>query len=146
MQAARKFCALRKSVYVVNHTNGIIRLDNWKKDMIGSNMMISSNNISREMKTKLEKKSCNSWTLSNKEYSPFFWMHKSMIPNNKNLMVYQIRYPFTVKLISVKNIELHIYNNDDSWCSDNLPTNCTAKWEQFVMLLSCDKKTSQTSI
>ena len=33
MQAARKFCALRKSVYVVNHTNGIIRLDNWKKDM-----------------------------------------------------------------------------------------------------------------
>jgi hypothetical protein len=133
----KQFCAFHKPIFVVNHTKGMIRLGHWVRESLGSRHLITDNIAYNENKL-LRKNVSDSWTIEDEDYDPFFWMHRSMAKKSdiKNLMIYQIRHPFSLQLISSKNIELHIYNNDDSWCSDNLPANCTAKMEQVLISFS----------
>jgi hypothetical protein len=123
--AYKQFCAFRKPIFIVNHTNGLIRLNHWVRASTGSAHLLTDNIAYGENKLVRQRVS-DAWTITEEDYTPFFWMRRSMAKNAdiKNLMIYQIREPFSIHLISSKNIELHIYNENDPWYSENTSAKC----------------------
>ena len=127
MQGVRKFIGMNKNIMIVNHVNGIIRLNRWIHETIGSNCE-SSMKLECGKQAQLLHSVSDSWTLCEEDYSPFWWLWVE----RPGIFVHQVRDPFSIYVLAKKDIEVHIYCGDDPRNTEALPVNYAAAWERLT--------------